>query len=212
MNGQRADHRRHHQLAISTGLDDGLTDPDMTFLPQSPDNHYWLPADAGRNLQLNTTKAPFNNLEFRKAMSIAIDRQTLLDISTFGLTTATEVSRSAPAMFYNTWYRCGGARALPVADGVRPRRGQGNPRCRRASSTRTATAGATIPMARRSPSASRCRRAGRLGEHLQTVAENLQDIGVNASIKTLDQGAWFDAMPTGDFDVYVMWTNRGPTP
>ena len=41
----------------------------MTFVPKSPDNHYWLPPDAGANLQLNTTKAPFNNLEFRKAMS-----------------------------------------------------------------------------------------------------------------------------------------------
>ncbi len=46
----------------------------------------------------------------------------------------------------------------------------------------------------------------------QTVAENLQDIGVNASLKTMDQGAWFDAVPRGDFDVYVMWTNGGPTP
>jgi peptide/nickel transport system substrate-binding protein len=46
----------------------------------------------------------------------------------------------------------------------------------------------------------------------QTVAENLQDVGVNATLKTMDQGAWFDAVPRGDFDVYVMWTNGGPTP
>ncbi len=81
---------------------DGITDPDITFTPKSPDNHYWLPPDAGTNLQLNTTKAPFNNLEFRKAMSLAIDRETLVDIATFGLTTPAEYP-IGEGMFYKDW-------------------------------------------------------------------------------------------------------------
>ena len=68
---------------------DGLTDPEQTFTPLSPDNHYWLPADADTQLMLNTTRAPFNNLAFRQAVSVAIDRDTLVSISTFGLTIPT---------------------------------------------------------------------------------------------------------------------------
>ena len=201
--------------ALSAGdldwLGDGLTDPDVTFLPQSEFNNYWLPAGSDVNLQLNTTKAPFNNLEFRKAMSIAIDRQTLLDISTFGLTTATKFPIGTGEM-YNTWYDAAAlepythlmeynpdeAMAILDAAGFVDANGDG---------WRDNPDGTPIAFGISMPSGwTDWVNTG------QTVAENLQDIGVNASLKTMDQGAWFDAVPRGDFDVYVMWTNGGPTP
>ena len=201
--------------ALSAGdldwLGDGLTDPDVTFLPQSEFNNYWLPAGSDVNLQLNTTKAPFNNLEFRKAMSVAIDRQTLLDISTFGLTTATKFPIGTGEM-YNTWYDAAAlepytwlmeynpdkAKEMLDAAGFVDKDGDG---------WRDNPDGTPIAFGISMPSGwTDWVNSG------QTVAENLQDIGVNASLKTMDQGAWFDAVPRGDFDVYVMWTNGGPTP
>jgi peptide/nickel transport system substrate-binding protein len=47
---------------------------------------------------------------------------------------------------------------------------------------------------------------------LQTISENLQDIGIDAEMKTPEEGAWFDNIPTGNFDVYIMWTNLSSTP
>jgi peptide/nickel transport system substrate-binding protein len=201
--------------ALSAGdldwLGDGLTDPDVTFLPQSEFNNYWLPAGSDVNLQLNTTKAPFNNLEFRKAMSVAIDRQTLLDISTFGLTTATNFPIGTGEM-YNTWYDTAAlepykwlmeynpdkAKELLDAAGFVDKDGDG---------WRDNPDGTPITFGISMPSGwTDWVNSG------QTVAENLQDIGINASLKTMDQGAWFDAVPRGDFDVYVMWTNGGRTP
>jgi peptide/nickel transport system substrate-binding protein len=170
-----------------------------------------VPPASDVNLQLNTTKAPFNNLEFRKAMSVAIDRQYLLDVATFGLTTATRFPIGTGELF-NTWYdeealapytwlmeyNPDKAKELLDAAGIVDKDGDG---------WRDNPDGTPIAFGISMPSGwTDWVNTG------QAVAENLQDIGVNASLKTMDQGAWFDARPTGNFDVYVMWTNQGATP
>ena len=190
---------------------DGITDPDITYTSKSPDNHYWLPPDAGTNLQLNTTKAPFNNLEFRKAMSMAIDRETLVDIATFGLTTPAEYP-IGEGMFYKDWidttalapyqylmkYDPEAAKKVLDDAGFVDKDGDGwrdNPDGTPISFDMDVPAGWDDWV-----------------NTLQTVSENLQDIGVNAKMKTPEEGAWFDNIPTGNFDVYIMWTNLSSTP
>ena len=190
---------------------DGITDPDITFTSKSPDNHYWLPPDAGTNLQLNTTKAPFNNLEFRKAMSLALDRETLVDVATFGLTTPAQYP-IGEGMFYKDWidtkalapyqylmkYDPDAAKKILDDAGFIDKDGDG---------WRDNPDGTPIAFKMEVP-------AGwdDWVNTLQTVSENLQDIGVNAEMKTPDEGAWFDNIPTGNFDVYIMWTNLSSTP
>jgi len=190
---------------------DGITDPDKTFTPKSPDNHYWLPADAGTNLQLNTSKAPFNNLEFRKAMSMAIDRQTLLDVATFGLTTAAKYP-IGEGMFYKDWiddkalqpyaylmeYNPDAAKKVLDAAGFVDKDGDG---------WRDEPDGKPIAFKMAVP-------AGwdDWVNTLQTISENLQDIGINAKMETPEESAWMDNIPTGNFDVYIMWTELSATP
>lgn len=48
-------------------------------------NHYWFPAGGEISLGMNLTKAPFNDVEFRKAMAYAIDRQEISNKAVFGL-------------------------------------------------------------------------------------------------------------------------------
>jgi peptide/nickel transport system substrate-binding protein len=190
---------------------DGITDPETTYVAKSPDNHYWLPPDAGTNLQLNTTKAPFNNLEFRKAMSMAIDRQTLLDVATFGLTTAAQYP-IGEGMFYKDWidsaalapyqylmkYDPDAAKKTLDAAGFIDKDGDG---------WRDNPDGTPIDFKMEVP-------AGwdDWVNTLQTISENLQDVGIHAEMKTPEEGAWFDNIPTGNFDVYIMWTNLSSTP
>lgn len=190
---------------------DGITDPEITYASKSPDNHYWLPPDAGTNLQLNTTKAPFNNLEFRKAMSMAIDRGTLVDIATFGLTTPAEYP-IGEGMFYKDWidtaalapyqylmtYDPEAAKKVLDDAGFVDKDGDG---------WRDNPDGTPIAFKMAVP-------AGwdDWVNTLQTVSENLQDIGINGEMETPEEGAWFDNIPTGNFDVYIMWTNLSSTP
>ncbi|MDX1342877.1 MAG: ABC transporter substrate-binding protein [Reinekea sp.] len=66
-----------------------VADIDKTYVAPSPETHgYWYPANDLWNLYTNTRKAPFNDVNFRKAFSMAIDRDTIVDLATYGYATA----------------------------------------------------------------------------------------------------------------------------
>ncbi len=143
---------------------------------------------------------------------MAIDRGTLVDIATFGLTTPAEYP-IGEGMFYKDWidkealapYQYlmeynpdEAAKAVLDAAGFVDKDGDG---------WRDNPDGTPIAFKMAVP-------AGwdDWVNTLQTVSENLQDIGVNAEMETPEEGAWFDNIPTGNFDVYIMWTNLSSTP
>jgi peptide/nickel transport system substrate-binding protein len=201
--------------AISVGdLDwagDGMTDPEKTYTPQSEFNKYWLPADANVNLVLNTTRKPFGDLEFRKAVSMAIDRDTLVTISTFNLTTPSLYPIAIGAL-YNDWidtkglepykglmaYDPEGAKKILDAAGYVDKNGDGfrdNPDGSPIAFDISVPAGWTDWI-----------------NASQEMSENLQAIGINASLATPEEGSWFEKIPSGDFNAYMMWTDVGATP
>ena len=47
---------------------------------------------------------------------------------------------------------------------------------------------------------------------VQTISENLQDVGINATMNGMNEGAWFDAIPGGDYDAYIMYSTLDPSP
>ncbi|MFX4272933.1 ABC transporter substrate-binding protein [Propionibacteriaceae bacterium Y1685] len=60
---------------------------DALFVKKDPEHHhYWYPGDGSVNLLLNQRKAPMNDLPFRKALSLAMDRQALSDTAMQGYT------------------------------------------------------------------------------------------------------------------------------
>ncbi|MDO6684646.1 MULTISPECIES: ABC transporter substrate-binding protein [unclassified Agarivorans] len=65
-----------------------IADIDNTFVAASPENHhYWYPANDAIHLYVNTKEAPFSDLELRKALSIALDRESIVDIAAYGYPT-----------------------------------------------------------------------------------------------------------------------------
>ena len=46
----------------------------------------------------------------------------------------------------------------------------------------------------------------------QVIARSLQEIGVDAALKTYDFGAWFEKLGRGEFTLSLSWSNEGPTP
>jgi peptide/nickel transport system substrate-binding protein len=65
-----------------------IADVDKTFVKRNPEtNHYWYPANDAIHLYLNTKNAPFDNLEVRKALSMALDREMITDIAAYGYPT-----------------------------------------------------------------------------------------------------------------------------
>ncbi len=46
----------------------------------------------------------------------------------------------------------------------------------------------------------------------QVVARDLREVGVDASVRTYDFGAWFQRAQEGNFDLSLGWCIEGPTP
>ncbi|MEN5072416.1 ABC transporter substrate-binding protein [Isoptericola cucumis] len=60
---------------------------DQVFINQDPENRsYWYPGDGLVNLLVNDQKAPFDDLELRKAVSAAVDRDQLSEVAMQGYT------------------------------------------------------------------------------------------------------------------------------
>ena len=65
-----------------------IADIDKTYVAASPDTHgYWYPANDLINIYLNTREAPFSDLAFRQAFSMALDRDTIVDLAAYGYPT-----------------------------------------------------------------------------------------------------------------------------
>lgn len=62
-----------------------IADIESTYVAKDPkNNHFWYPAKDSIAVYLNHTKKPFDNLKFRQAFSMALDRAAIVDLATYG--------------------------------------------------------------------------------------------------------------------------------
>ena len=77
------------QLRLSEGRFDWaeqfMPDVENSFVAKDPEtNHYWFPAGGSVSLMLNHTEAPMNDVNFRRGIAYAFDRQAMADRAAFG--------------------------------------------------------------------------------------------------------------------------------
>ncbi len=66
-----------------------IADIENTYVAADPkNNHFWYPANDAIHLYVNTKEKPFNDVNVRKALSMALDRDSIVDIAAFGYPTA----------------------------------------------------------------------------------------------------------------------------
>ncbi len=77
----------------------GMMEPERVFVSHNPEYHnYWFPAGATMGLALNfanetpAIEEAFSSLEFRKAMSLAMDRQAMVDFANPAATKMTDIT------------------------------------------------------------------------------------------------------------------------
>ncbi|GGX72987.1 ABC transporter substrate-binding protein [Saccharospirillum salsuginis] len=192
-------------------MGEGVRDPVGAFGEHTPHNRYWMAPGSNTNLQLNTTRPPLDDVAVRKAISLAIDRETLLTEDTFGLTSASPYPVGTGPL-YQSWYDetalapfrylmqqdVEAARALLDGAGYLDRDGDGY---------REQPDGTPIQLGLAVPSG-----WTDWVNSLFTVAANLRSIGLNARVESMDEQAWYERIPTGNYDIYIMWTNPGLSP
>lgn len=183
---------------------------DRVFVQRNPKDHaYWFPLTAGVvYLYLNTTRAPFDDVKVRKALSMAIDRPLMVDIAAFRYTHPSDATgmsesyaawRDSSAVEDGDWVKHDLARANAVLDSLGYKRGVGGIR--------------TLPNGKPWRYEVLCVSGwSDWVRASQIIARNLREAGVDATVRTYDFGAWFQKVQEGDFDMTMGWSIEGPAP
>jgi peptide/nickel transport system substrate-binding protein len=182
---------------------------ERTFVGRDPENnHYWFPLLGSTVfLYANTAHRPFGDVAVRKALSMAIDREKLVQVAMYGYTRPADATGLSdafaswrdPASEQRNWMRHDLAAANALLDGAGYARGE--------DGVRRAPGGAPLHFDLQVVAGwSDWVRAG------QVIARALKEIGVEVRLRLYDMSAWIDHVQRGDFDLAIAWSGEGSTP
>jgi len=199
------------QLALQKGQIDWtnlfIPDLDKTYVALDPQHyHYWFPSSDDVMLYLNLTKAPFNDLQVRKAISLALNRQTISKLGEAGyeppanptglvgeaiktyidpqfanLQFAQNVTQADQTLQSDGWTK--------GADGFYAKNGK------QLAFSIIVVSGYTDYVA-----------------DCQVMVSDLKAAGINATVNAMSNDAFTNALGNGQYDAGILWTNPGPTP
>ena len=183
-----------------------IADIESTYVARDPENHgFWYPANDMINLYLNTREAPFDNVDFRRAMSKALDREAIVDLAAYGYptvaTTAIGIGDYYAAAYNDdinaqfgdlTQYDPDAAVELLDAAGYVDADGDGwrdNPDGTPIEFDIHVVNGWTDWV-----------------QTVQMVTEYLAEVGIRANTKTVDWSVYDSALKEGTYDVSINWS------
>jgi peptide/nickel transport system substrate-binding protein len=169
-------------------------------------NHYWFPSSDDVMLYLNLMKAPFNDLQVRKAISLALNRQTISKLGEAGYEPPAnptglvgEALKSyIDPQFANQQFTQNTSQAGQTlesdgwskeSDGFYAKNGK------RLAFSIIVVSGYTDYVA-----------------DCQVMVKDLQAAGINATVSAMSNDAFTSALDNGQYDAGILWTNPGPTP
>jgi peptide/nickel transport system substrate-binding protein len=187
-----------------------VPDVERVFVSKDKENHhYWFPLVGNTTtLYVNTTKKPFDDARVRKAISMAIDREQIVKVAMYGYTRpadATALSdahngwRNPKALESGDWTKFDQAKANALLDEAGYKRGEGGMRVAPDKTPLRFDVNVVTGW-------SDWVRAAQL------IAQNLKQVGIDATMKTYDFSPWFERLQKGEFDLSMGWTSEEPTP
>ena len=195
-----------------------LPDIERTYVAADPNHHrYWFPPGGTVAVNINfdspdaDNRKAFRDVNFRRAVSMAVDRAAIVDIAGYGYPTVNDYA-SGLGRTYQDWsdpeaeknfgkyarFDKNAARALLAESGYRDAKGDGfvaNPDGSPISFTILAPNGWTDWV-----------------NTTQLVAESLNVIGINARVATPDPAAWTQKLISGNYDMAINSYLTGETP
>ncbi len=199
------------QLALQKGQIDWtnlfIPNLDKTYVAlDTQHNHYWFPSSDDVMLYLNLTKAPFNDLQVRKAISLALNRETISKLGEAGYEppanptglVGENIKSYIDPQYANMQFTQNAAQAGQTlesdgwtkgADGFYAKNGK------QLAFTIIVVSGYTDYVA-----------------DCQVMVRDLKAAGINATVNAMSNDAFTNALQNGHYDAGILWTNPGPTP
>jgi peptide/nickel transport system substrate-binding protein len=160
-------------------------------------------------LYVNTTKKPFDDVNVRKAISMGINREQIVNVAMFDYTKPADATGLSDA--YPKWkdqaavdsgkdlVTFNADKANEMLDAAGLKKG--------ADGIRVLADGTPMKYDINVVSGwtdwvSAC----------QIMAQNLKALGIEASVKTYDFSAWLERVQQGNFDISIGWSSGGATP
>lgn len=189
-----------------------VADIDKTYVDTNPETHgYWYPANDLINVYLNTREAPFSDIDFRQAFSMALDRDTIVDLAAYGYPTperhVTGIGEFFKANFnddvnakydYLAEYNVDAAVKLLDDAGYNDVDGDGfreNPDGSAIDFDIHVVNGWTDWV-----------------QTVQMVSEYLAEVGIKANTKTVDWSVYDSALKEGTYQASINWSVTGSDP
>jgi peptide/nickel transport system substrate-binding protein len=187
-----------------------VPDIENTYVAKDPEHfNYWFPA-VGTTVHLyaNTTKAPFDDPNVRKAISMAIDRDQIVAVAMYDYTHPSDGTGLSDS--YDTWRSEEAVTA--GAEWVTKDVAKANELLDAAGLTRE---GDTRVLPDGTPMSYDINVVSGWSDWVSTVqiiAQNLEEIGITAQVQTYDFAAYIDSLQKGEYDLSISWSSGGPTP
>lgn len=150
-----------------------LEQDESVVLGQTPSNDYWY-------LALNEANEPWDDVNARRALAYAIDREGILQAATYGTATANQLAIPAESTWYSEYdeYALDPDKARELFD-------------------EAGVTGGTIDFLATNEYPETVTTA-------QIIASNLEPFGIEVDIRTVDFATWLDEQNTGSFDLLMM--------
>lgn len=195
-----------------------LPDIEKTYVARDPEHHkYWFPPGSlvffAMNFETENAgnRAAFNDLAFRRAVSMAVDRQAMVDIAGYGYPTINEYP-SGLGQAFDGWnnpqvdteygvfsrYKPEAAKALLAEAGYADQNGDGLVETRD---------GAPIAFDILVPNG-----WTDWVNTVQLAVEGLREVGIDAKVATPESPLWQERLVSGDFDMTIDAHITGPDP
>lgn len=183
-----------------------VADIEQTYVAPDPKHHhYWYPPNDAVNLYLNTKRKPFDNLKFRQAMSVAIDREAVVDLAAYGYPTVNDFPGGighhfkeymAPSVYEDYGWL-----------------GQYDPERSKQLLDEAGYVDIDDDGFREMPDGSELSFGIRVVngwtdwvQAVQMVTEHLEEVGIKAHVNAVEWGVYDTSLKEGDYDVAINWS------